>query len=154
MLTRDLLGVLGTTASSTISDELRRAAFHINPKDIVIEQGEHGPVLLGKGAFGEARPCFSSYSNAPLLGCTGVACGDCHAPMKPSQCTTATSQPQSRLNYPNYTERPARHARSWRGKSLPAVYAAAAQTSCNRHSSLLLFVGSPQYLDKVVECWL
>ena len=53
--------VPGTTSSSTISDELRRAAFHINPKDIVIEQGEHGPVLLGKGAFGEARPCFSPW---------------------------------------------------------------------------------------------
>ena len=53
--------VSGTSGSSTISDELRRAAFHINPKDIVIEQGEHGSLLLGKGAFGEARPCFSPW---------------------------------------------------------------------------------------------
>ena len=57
-LTQSALGAPGTTSSSTISDELRRAAFHINPKDIIIEQGEHGPVQLGKGAFGEARPCF------------------------------------------------------------------------------------------------
>ena len=43
----------GTTSSSSISTELRKAAFHIDPKDIIIEQNEHGNIMLGKGAFGE-----------------------------------------------------------------------------------------------------
>ena len=44
------------TGSSAISDELRRAAFHIKVEDIVVERDERsGPVLLGKGSFGEAR---------------------------------------------------------------------------------------------------
>jgi hypothetical protein len=48
-------GTNGTTGSSTISAELRKAAFHIDPKDIIIEQNEGGNVLLGRGAYGEAR---------------------------------------------------------------------------------------------------
>ena len=50
-------GTGASTASTAISDELRQAAFHINPKDIVFQEDERdrGPVLLGKGSFGEAR---------------------------------------------------------------------------------------------------
>ncbi len=48
-------GTNGTTGSSTISAELRKAAFHIDPKDIIIEQNEGGNMLLGRGAYGEVR---------------------------------------------------------------------------------------------------
>ena len=51
--TSSTYGTYGTTSSSSISTELRKAAFHIDPKDIVVEQNEHGNVMLGKGAFGE-----------------------------------------------------------------------------------------------------
>ena len=62
-------GGTGTSAvSSAISDELRRAAFKIKAKDIVIQHDERtdGPVLLGKGSFGEARASSCSPPSTPV----------------------------------------------------------------------------------------
>ncbi len=55
----------GTTSSSAISTELRKAALHIDHKDIIIEQNERGNVMLGKGAYGEVCRT-ASHSFSPL----------------------------------------------------------------------------------------
>lgn len=60
----------GTTSTSSmvsyLSEELRTAAFHIDPKDVVVEQDAHGhPLLLGKGAFGAVR--LSACSRGSML---------------------------------------------------------------------------------------
>ena len=69
----DAAGRAGGTGTSAVSSaiscaKLRRAAFKIKAKDIVIQHDERtdGPVLLGKGSFGEARASSCSPPSTPV----------------------------------------------------------------------------------------
>lgn len=76
-------GTTGTSDSSAISAELRKAAFHIDPKDIVIEQNEHGNVLLGRGAFGEVRAAAALGSHLHTMVMAPRALFRCRSRVRP-----------------------------------------------------------------------
>ena len=71
-------GGAGGTSWSTVSEELHKAAFHIDPKDIVLKREPR--FRLGGGAFGEARSsAVPLYSWPPLTYTNHPARHDCHS---------------------------------------------------------------------------
>ena len=65
----------GATSCSTISEELHKAAFHIELKDIVLKREPR--FRLGGGAFGEARSSALHPHSWPLLRLKKLSCQTC-----------------------------------------------------------------------------